>query len=118
MASWLLSVDERRALVVLANAPDGATTALLLGYSFTREAIIALVRAGLVTATPDEVVRPNGRVIDVSLIKITKTGWRAVATVDLPMSVYRWNTTAPRRRPGSSALPRRLVRQLSGDHTR
>src|SRR5262252_5002096 len=74
VASWLLSVDERRALVVLANAPDGATTALLLGYGFTRETIIALVRAGLVTATPDEVARPDGRVIDVSRVELTEVG--------------------------------------------
>src|SRR5262252_4330749 len=112
--SWLLSADEGRAVVVLANSPDGATTALLLGYGFTRNTITASVRAGLATVTPDEFVRLDGRVIDVGRVEITKTGRRAVATVDLPMSLCRWNTAAPRRRRGSSALPRRSARQLSG----
>ena len=104
--SWLLSTDESRALVVLANSPDGATMALLLSYGFTRKTIIALVRVGLVTAIPEEIVRSDGRVIDVSRVEITKTGRRAVATVDLPISLYRWNPTAPPRRPGGSALRR------------
>jgi hypothetical protein len=114
--SWLLSAEESRALVVLANTPHGATTALLLGYGFTRKTITALVRAGLATAIPDQVVRADGRVIDVSRVEITKTGQRAVATVDLPMSLYRWNPSAPPRRPGGSAAkefkvpdPRKLI---------
>jgi len=111
--SWLLSADESRALVVLANCPDGATTALLLGYGFMRKTITALVRAGLAAAIPDEVVRPDGRVIDVSLVKITKTGWRAVATVDLPMSLYRWNPTAQPRRPEGSAPLKQPTRARS-----
>ena len=111
--SWLLSADESRALVVLANSPDGATIALLLGYGFMRKTITALVRAGLAAAIPDEVVRPDGRVIDVSLVKITKTGWRAAATVDLPMFLYRWNPTAPPRRSGGSALPKQPTRARS-----
>jgi hypothetical protein len=111
--SWILSVDESRALVVLANTADGATTALLLGYGFTRKTITALIRAGRVTAIPDEVVRTDGRVIDVSRVKITKAGRRAVATVDLPMFLYRWNPSAPPRRPGGSALLRRSTRARS-----
>jgi len=77
--SWLLSADERRALVMLASSPGGATMALLLRYGFTRKTITALVRAGLATVTPDEVVRADGRIIDVGLVKITQTGRRALA---------------------------------------
>ncbi|HMA74084.1 MAG TPA: hypothetical protein VKP67_21750 [Xanthobacteraceae bacterium] len=53
--------------------------ALLLRYGFTRKTITALVRAGLATVTPDEVVRADGRIIDVGLVKITQTGRRALA---------------------------------------
>jgi hypothetical protein len=75
---WLLSGDERRALVILASTPRGATEAFLLARGCTRETIAGLLHAGLVTATP-EAVRLGGCIVEIDRIRITETGRRALA---------------------------------------
>jgi hypothetical protein len=46
-----LSGEARRALVILANSPDGANEALLVyGHGFKRQTLAGLVRAGFATA--------------------------------------------------------------------
>src|SRR5206468_1150658 len=45
--------DRRRALELLASCRDGCTEAIMLAHGFTIEQMVELVRAGLVTATPE-----------------------------------------------------------------
>jgi hypothetical protein len=63
-----------RALQLLASCPDGCTEALMLAHGFT----VALIRAGLATATPERVAM-GARTIEVARVRITGAGRRALA---------------------------------------
>jgi hypothetical protein len=69
--------DRRRALELLAASPDGCTEAILRAHGFTIEQMVALVRAGLATATADRVIMgPDS--IEVARVRITEKGRRAL----------------------------------------
>jgi hypothetical protein len=70
--------DHRRALELLARCNDGCSEAVLLAHGFRPKLIPELVRTGLAT-TQTEHVHGGGRVIDVSGIRITDAGRRALA---------------------------------------
>jgi hypothetical protein len=67
LAEW------RRALELLADSPDGSTTALMLAHGFTSTVIAGLVDAGLATSTTEPVLA-GGRPVDVTRIRITYRG--------------------------------------------
>jgi hypothetical protein len=71
-----LSADHRHALSLLAGSSHGCTEAILLAHGFTIESLIALVRGGLATATP-EIVHVGSRPIEVVRVGITDAGRRA-----------------------------------------
>jgi len=68
-----LSPAARRALVKLADSPEGSTDNLLLAHGFKRRLIAGLVEAGLVTAKT-EVMTAGERAVHVMRIKITDAG--------------------------------------------
>jgi hypothetical protein len=70
--------DRRRALELLAASPDGCTEALLLAHGTTVEQMVALIRAGLASASAERVVG-GGRTIEVARVRITEAGRRALA---------------------------------------
>jgi hypothetical protein len=65
-----VSRDQRRALRLLAAAPNGATEAIMLAYGFTIDLLVDLVHEGLATATP-EIVHAGKRPIEVVRVRIT-----------------------------------------------
>jgi hypothetical protein len=68
----------RRALELLATSRDDCTEALMCAHGFTVELMVALVRAGLATATPERMVA-GGRKVEVVRVRITEAGRRALA---------------------------------------
>jgi hypothetical protein len=70
--------DRRRALRVLAASPDGCTEALMLAHGFKLDLLIDMVRDGLATAHNDH-MRAGGREIEVTRVRITDAGRRALA---------------------------------------
>jgi hypothetical protein len=48
--------ERRRALELLAASPDGCTEALLLANDFAIEMLLDLLRAGLVSASPERMM--------------------------------------------------------------
>ena len=77
MPSRKLSVDQRRALTVLADSPDGCTEAILLAHGFKLALLVELVRDGLASATSDR-VRAGTRMLDVTRVRITEAGRKAL----------------------------------------
>jgi hypothetical protein len=69
--------DRRRALELLAAAPDGCTEALMFANGFTAELLVELVRAGLASAHAERTVA-NGKTMEVARVKISEAGWRAL----------------------------------------
>jgi len=69
--------DRRRALELLAASYNGATEAIMRAHGFTVEQMVALVRDGLATATPERVVA-GGRTMEVATVRITDAGRRAL----------------------------------------
>ena len=67
--------DRRRALELLAASPDGCTEA---ANGFTAELLLELVRAGLASAHAERMVA-DGRMMEVTRMKISEAGWQAVA---------------------------------------
>jgi hypothetical protein len=69
----------RQALEILAGASPGGYTTLLaqMAQGFTTNMLTGLVRDGLATAAP-ETVRAAGRAIEVTRVKITEAGRRAL----------------------------------------
>jgi hypothetical protein len=61
--------DQRRALRLLATAPNGATEAIMLAHGFTKAMLDALVRDGL--ATSERRAMRAGRRIEVTWLTIT-----------------------------------------------
>jgi hypothetical protein len=74
-----LSHDQRRALVVLAGIGEmGATEALMLAHGFEMAMLVDLVRDGLANTAPES-VRAGGRKMEVTRLRITQAGRRALA---------------------------------------
>ena len=70
--------DRRRALELLAAAPDGCTEALMFANGFTAELLIELVRAGLASAHAERMVA-DGKRTEVARVKISEAGWQVLA---------------------------------------
>jgi hypothetical protein len=70
---------QHRALEILADClQEGCTEAIMLAHGFSVEQMVALVRAGLATATPQRVKAGHERV-EVAVLRITEAGRRALA---------------------------------------
>jgi len=67
----------RRALELLAASP-GATEAILVAHGLTIDLLVELVRAGLATAKAERVMA-GGRSMQVTRVRITEAGRRALA---------------------------------------
>jgi hypothetical protein len=85
MTARRLSGGARRALVILANSPDGANEALLVyghdlctGTASKRRILAGLIRAGFATAERD-VVKTGEKAIEITRIRITAAGRQAIA---------------------------------------
>jgi hypothetical protein len=70
-----LSGEARRALELL-GVQDGITEALMLAHGFTDRMLVRLARAGLITIR-HEVIKADGKTIDVGRVWITEAGRRA-----------------------------------------
>src|ERR1700716_1216578 len=73
--------DYRRALGLLADAPDGCTEAIMLAHGIDRELIVELVRDGF-TNGHKEVVHSGMRTLRVMRLHITETGHRVLAILE------------------------------------
>jgi len=74
-----LSVEQRRALDMLASAGrNGVTQALLSAHGFDASLIAELVNHGLATLTAEK-VRAGGKLIAVAKARITEAGRVALA---------------------------------------
>jgi len=72
---------ERRLLELLAGSPDGATDLSLLAQGFQFKVILGLIGAGFAAATSERMVAA-GRSVEVSRVRITDAGRRALAEKD------------------------------------
>jgi hypothetical protein len=70
--------DQRRALTVLADWPDGCTESIMLAHGFTAALLNDLIRASLTTAHADRMMAGK-RPMDVVRLKITDAGPQALA---------------------------------------
>ena len=73
-----LSIDQRRALELLAASNDGATEAIMAAHGFTVEQLVELVRSGLASAIAERVVAGK-RAMQVTRVRITDVGRRVLA---------------------------------------
>lgn len=77
-----LTVEQRRAIEMLADIPRGVTEDLLvLAHGFDSDMIAGLVRAGLATARR-ETMRAGGKTTEVVRIRITDAGRQALFAAD------------------------------------
>jgi hypothetical protein len=72
------SPDRRRALDLLADSPNGCTEAVLLAHGLSRELLVDLIDDGFATASAER-VPAGGREIEVTRVRITVAGRRAIA---------------------------------------
>jgi hypothetical protein len=70
-----------RALALLAGSARGVTKSIMLMNGFTAELLAGLVRDGLATAELEH-VRADERSIEVTRLRITDAGRRAIAASD------------------------------------
>jgi hypothetical protein len=70
---------QRAALALLETCRDGCPEALMVAHGFTLPEMVALVRAGLATATGERVVAGK-RTMEVARVKITEAGRRALTS--------------------------------------
>jgi hypothetical protein len=68
--------QRRRALRLLADAPDGCTEAIMLAHGFT-VVLVELIRDGLATVTTERVM-VGARKVEVARWRITDAGRRAL----------------------------------------
>jgi hypothetical protein len=73
-----LNAEHRRALKLLADAPDGCTISIMLAHGFGNAMLDKLVRDGLTTLQPGT-VRSGTRRITVVWMTVTDIGRRALA---------------------------------------
>jgi hypothetical protein len=73
-----LAADDRQALAMLAHSPEGLPKELLAAHGFKIERLTALVRDGLAIAQ-SETVRAGGRRPEITRLRITDAGRRALA---------------------------------------
>jgi hypothetical protein len=65
---------QRRALELLADCgPEGCSEHVLKAHGFTIEQLVALVRAGLASATPQR-TRAGPEILEVIVLRITAAG--------------------------------------------
>lgn len=70
-----LTEDQHRVLKLVDQAgPRGATEELLIVQGATVEMLVELVRAGLVTATPEQFRSHSGGAIKITRVRITGAG--------------------------------------------
>ncbi len=74
--------QRRRALELLEASIDG-TEAIMLAYGFKTELLVELVNAGLATASIERIVA-GGRRVEVTRVRITGAGRRALAKLRWP----------------------------------
>ena len=72
----------RRALELLEASLDGSTEAIMLAQ-FKIELLVELVRAGLATASTERMLA-SGRPMEITRLRITGAGRRALAQVRWP----------------------------------
>jgi hypothetical protein len=73
-----LTAEQRRALAKLANAGlDGASQTVLMAHGFCASMIVGLVNHELATVRHEK-VRAGSRLIDVSKVRITAAGRKAL----------------------------------------
>jgi hypothetical protein len=72
-----LGPERRGALGILADAPHGLTDGLMLAHGVTAKTIASLVRDGLATTRP-ETMKVGSTTIEVTRVKITDAGLRAI----------------------------------------
>jgi hypothetical protein len=70
--------DRRRALELLADNRDGVSEALMIAHGFSIKQMVALIRAGLATATAERIVA-GGKAMEVATVRITEAGRRALS---------------------------------------
>jgi len=73
----------RRALELLEASLDGCTEAIMLAHGFNIELLVELVQAGLATASTERMLA-SGRPMEVTRLRITGAGRRALAQVRWP----------------------------------
>jgi hypothetical protein len=71
------SDDRRRALRLLADAPEGVTEALMLAHGFRVDLLVHLCIAGLAIAKPEH-MRAGRRTMEVVRMNITEAGRQAL----------------------------------------
>jgi len=75
--------QRRRALELLEASIDGCTEAIMLAYGFKTEVLVELVNAELATASIERIVA-GGRRVEVTRVRITGAGRRALAKLRWP----------------------------------
>jgi hypothetical protein len=75
--------QRRRALELLEASIDGCTEAIMLAYGFKTELLVELVNVGLATASIERIVA-GGRRVEVTRVRITAAGRRALAKLRWP----------------------------------
>jgi len=73
----------RRALELLETSLNGCTEAIMLAHGFKIELLVELVQAGLATASTERMLA-SGRPMEVTRLRITGAGRRALAQVRWP----------------------------------
>ena len=69
-----LGAQQRRALLLLAGIPFGATEVTMFANGVTRKTLVTLIRAGLVTTQRE--VKASGQTV--GRVRITEAGRRAL----------------------------------------
>jgi hypothetical protein len=69
--------QQRRALRLLADAPEGTTEALMMAHGFNSELLVDLCIAGLAIAKVERMIA-GGRTVEVVRLKITEAGRQAL----------------------------------------
>jgi hypothetical protein len=72
-----LTADHRRALLMLAECPDGCTESLLLANGVSRNTLADLILGGLATAKTVQDIAATQESIEMLRFKITEAGRRA-----------------------------------------
>ena len=85
--------DERRLLELLAASDDGCTDALLSAHGFKLDVLISIVSAEFATVTPERTFAA-GKPVEITRVKITDAGRRALGDQDFPIGNITARATA------------------------